>query len=142
MRSGAEGDAARDWAYMIDQCSSLENRMQAVIHTVDSLTVTYARALVLDWKRLKELQDMQAVIQANRVWLDALVTDVRPIVAVARIEKGLAMNPSLDSAHFFLGMIALDRGEKEEARGHFEKSLQSNPGNEEASEALGKLEEG
>jgi len=58
------------------------------------------------------------------------------------IEKGLAMNPSLDSAHFFLGMIALDRGEKEEARGHFEKSLQSNPGNEEASEALGKLEEG
>ncbi len=44
-------DPARNWAYMIDQCSSLENRIHAVLHSIDSLQVSLAKALVLDRAR-------------------------------------------------------------------------------------------
>jgi len=86
-------DPARNWAYMIDQCSSLENRIQAVLHSIDSLQVSLAKALILDRKRLQAAQDQQDVIPANRVFLDAFLTDVRPILYMARLEKGLPPDP-------------------------------------------------
>jgi len=85
--------AGHNWAYMIDQCSSLENRIQAVLHSVDSLQVSLARALVLDLDRLAALQAEQKIIPANRLFLDAFLTDVRPILHVARMEKGLPLDP-------------------------------------------------
>jgi L-rhamnose isomerase/sugar isomerase len=88
-------DPARNWAYMIDQCSSLENRIHAVLHSIDSLQVSLAKALVLDRAALAERQDERSIIMANRVFLDAFLTDVRPIVRMARIEKGLAPDPLL-----------------------------------------------
>ena len=87
------GDPAKDWAYMIDQCSSLENRIEAVLHTVDSLMLSYARALILDRARLAALQAEELTIQANREFLAAMLTDVRPILAVARMEKDLPADP-------------------------------------------------
>jgi L-rhamnose isomerase/sugar isomerase len=86
-------DPGANWAYMIDQCSSLENRIRAVLHSIDSLQVSLAKALVLDRERLQELQDRQAIIPANRVFLSAFLTDVRPILWLARIEKGLPPDP-------------------------------------------------
>jgi L-rhamnose isomerase/sugar isomerase len=86
-------ERSRNWAYMIDQCSSLENRIHAVLHSIDSLQVSLAKALILDRKRLREAQDRQSIIPANRVFLDAFLTDVRPIVRVARLEKGLPPDP-------------------------------------------------
>jgi L-rhamnose isomerase/sugar isomerase len=88
-------DAARNWAYMIDQCSSLENRIRAVLHSVDALQVSLAKALVLDRQALAECQQERRIIPANRVFLDAFLTDVRPIVRMARLEKGLAPDPVL-----------------------------------------------
>lgn len=86
-------DAARNWAYMIDQCSSLESRIRAVLHSIDSLQVSLAKALVLDRSRLEEARDGQDIIPANRVFLDAFLTDVRPILHVARLEKDLPLDP-------------------------------------------------
>jgi len=84
---------SRNWAYMIDQCSSLENRIRAVLHSIDSLQVSLAKALVLDQGRLCELQADRQIIGANRVLLDAFLTDVRPILRMARLEKGLRPDP-------------------------------------------------
>jgi L-rhamnose isomerase/sugar isomerase len=86
-------DPAQNWAYMIDQCSSLENRVHAILHSIDSLQVSLAKALILDREGLQELQDRQDIMLANRRFLDAFLTDVRPIVRMARIEKGLAPDP-------------------------------------------------
>ncbi len=36
-----------------------------------------------------------SIIGANRVFLDAFLTDVRPIVRMARIEQGLEPDPVL-----------------------------------------------
>jgi L-rhamnose isomerase/sugar isomerase len=86
-------DPARNWAYMIDQCSSLENRIHAVLHSIDSLQVSLTKALILDRKALEAAQARQEIIAANRVFLDAFLTDVRPILRMARLEKGLPLDP-------------------------------------------------
>jgi len=86
-------DPPRNWAYMIDQCSSLENRIKAVLHSIDSLQVCLTKGLVLDRERLREFQDSQSIVRANRVFLDAFLTDVRPIIRMARIEQDLPLDP-------------------------------------------------
>ena len=83
----------RDWAYMIDQCSPLENRIQAVLHSIDSLMVSYAKALIVDREALRENQSRNEIILANRVLVEAFLTDVRPIIYMARMEKGLPLDP-------------------------------------------------
>ncbi len=86
-------EPSRNWAYMIDQCSSLENRIRAVLHSIDCLQVSLAKALVLDRERLGELQARQEIIPANRLFLEAFLTDVGPIVRMARLEQGLPPDP-------------------------------------------------
>ena len=79
---------------MIDQCSGRENRMHAVIHSIDSLQLLLAKALLVDRSKLAELQANDDVILANRLFNDALsLADVRPIVATARLEQLLSIDP-------------------------------------------------
>jgi len=84
----------KNWAYMIDQCSSRENRMQAVLHSVDSLQQSLAKALLVDGDLLGKYQLEDKIILANRIFNDAIIgADVRPLVAKARLEKGLPVDP-------------------------------------------------
>ncbi|HOX38217.1 MAG TPA: L-rhamnose isomerase [Candidatus Brocadiia bacterium] len=84
---------AKNWAYMIDQCSSLENRVHAILHSIDSLQISFAKALLLDRKALAEAQKANDIIGANRIFLDAFLTDVRPLLRLSRIERGLPADP-------------------------------------------------
>ena len=87
-------DPAKNWAYMIDQCSGRENRMHAILHSVDSLQLSLAKALLVDSERLTEYQKRDEVILANRIFNDALLNaDVRPLVMTARLEKNLPPDP-------------------------------------------------
>jgi L-rhamnose isomerase/sugar isomerase len=83
----------KNWTYVIDQCSALENRIHAVLHSVESLTISYAKALCVDEDKLTRHQSKNEIIQANRTLLDAFLTDVRPIVYIARLEKALPADP-------------------------------------------------
>lgn len=84
----------KNWAYMIDQCSGRENRMHAIIHSVDTLQHCLAKALLVDQKQLRHYQDKDEIILANRTFNDALLyADVRPIVATARLEQLLPIDP-------------------------------------------------
>ena len=87
-------DTSRNWAYMIDQCSGRENRMHAILHSVDSLQLSLAKAVLVDRSRLEKYQQDDEIILANRLFNDALIhADVRPIVAAARLEKNLPLDP-------------------------------------------------
>jgi len=87
-------DPSKNWAYMIDQCSARENRMHAILHSVDSLQKSLAKAFLVDRDLLVKYQGEDEIILANRVFNDALMdADVRPIVAKARLEKGLPIDP-------------------------------------------------
>lgn len=90
-------DPQKDWAYMIDQASSRENRMHAILHSVDSLQLSLAKATLVNREALEAQQQQDEIIQSNRLFNDALINaDVRPIVAAARVEKNLPVDPVLD----------------------------------------------
>jgi L-rhamnose isomerase/sugar isomerase len=86
-------DSDKEWPRIIDQTSVLENRIQAVLHSVDSLMVSYAKALIVDETQLSKYQKRNEIIKANRTLIDAFLTDVRPIIYTARLEKGLPIDP-------------------------------------------------
>jgi L-rhamnose isomerase/sugar isomerase len=92
-----KGDAifgSNKWDLMIDQCSSRENRIQAVIHSIDSLQISLAKAMLVDKKKLMEYQKEDSIILANRFFNNALIlADVRPIVHKARHNKNLPLDP-------------------------------------------------
>jgi L-rhamnose isomerase / sugar isomerase len=82
------------WDLMIDQCSSRENRIEAIIHSIDSLQISLAKAMLIDQDRLLEYQKEDKIISANRFFNNALIhADVRPIVYKARINKNLPLDP-------------------------------------------------
>lgn len=82
------------WDLMIDQASSRENRIQAVIHSIDSLQISLAKAMLVDQKKLIEYQKEDNIILANRFFNNALIlADVRPIVYEARSNKKLPLDP-------------------------------------------------
>jgi L-rhamnose isomerase/sugar isomerase len=82
------------WDLMIDQCSSRENRIQAVIHSIDSLQISLAKAMLVDQEKLMEYQKEDSIILANRFFNNALIlADVRPIVYEARKNKKLPLDP-------------------------------------------------
>jgi len=87
----------KNWFYGIDQASGRENRIEAVIHSIDSLQISLAKACLVDINKLNTLQLEDDIIGANRYFNDILInTDVRPIIYKARIEKGLAFDPILE----------------------------------------------
>ena len=92
-----KGDAvfgSNKWNLMIDQCSSREKRIQAIIHSIDSLQVSLARAVLVDQKKLMEYQKEDNIILANRFFNNALIlADVRPIICEARNNKKLPLDP-------------------------------------------------
>lgn len=92
-----KGDAIfgpNKWDLMIDQCSSRENRIQATIHSIDSLQIALAKAMLVDQERLAEYQNDDQIIVANRFFNNALIlADVRPIIYEARKNKKLPADP-------------------------------------------------
>jgi len=87
-------DTSGNWAYMIDQCYSRENRMQAVLHSIDSLQISLAKASLVDGETLRRYQDSDEIILANRVFNNALMNaDVRPIIMKVRFDKGFPVDP-------------------------------------------------
>ena len=96
----AQGDVVvndnhkKNWAFMIDQCSGRENRIHAVLHSIDSLQHSLAKAMLVDSDNLASLQQADEIMLANRLFNTALMlADVRPIVARARLDRGLPIDP-------------------------------------------------
>jgi L-rhamnose isomerase/sugar isomerase len=79
--------------YMIDQSHNIEPKIEAMIQSVLHIQSAYARALLVDRRRLAEAQAAGDVLGAYRVLRDAFETDVRPLLAQAREEMGLDPDP-------------------------------------------------
>ncbi len=82
-----------NWALMIDQCSSREKRIPALLHSIDSLQLSLAKAILVNQKLLTIHQKNDEIILANRIFNDAIINaDVRPIIAKARMNKNLPID--------------------------------------------------
>ncbi len=77
----------------IDQSHNIEPKIEAVIQSVITLQESYAKALLVDRKALRQAQLAGDVLAANRILLDAFATDVRPLCAKVRLDLGAAEEP-------------------------------------------------
>lgn len=89
----AAGDLAKDVAYMIDQSHNIEPKLEAMLQSIVNCQTAYAKALIVDYRTLRERQSEGDVLGAHRVLLDAFESDVRPLLAQVRIEMGLPPDP-------------------------------------------------
>ncbi len=94
VNSKEEGNFPQGCLFMLDQACSRENRMAAVLHSIDSLQTALARACLVDTARLHRLQREDDIIGANRLFNEALMqADVSPILHLVRRNKGLPADP-------------------------------------------------
>src|SRR3954470_13150651 len=87
------GGGADDVAFMIDQSHNGEGKIDAMIQAVMNIQTAYAKALVVDEKRLAEAQLAGDVLGGYRILLDSFETDVRPLLARLRAGLGVAEDP-------------------------------------------------
>src|SRR5438445_4915628 len=85
------GGGAENVAFMIDQSHNIEGKIDAMIQSVMNIQTAYAKALLVDEKRLAEAQREGDVLGAHRVLLEAFETDVRPLVA--RLQGNMGVEP-------------------------------------------------
>ncbi len=102
-----------DIAYMIDQSHNLKGKIEAMIQTVMTAQELYAKAALVDFKKLAVLQQRSELVQAENCLKDAFSTDVRPIIADWRAAHGLAIDP-LEAFYTsgYLERVTADRAEK------------------------------
>ncbi|WP_353946524.1 L-rhamnose isomerase [Streptomyces sp. HUAS MG91] len=86
-------DPATNVAFMLDQCHNIEAKIPAVIRSVMNVQEATAKALLVDREALSAAQAAGDVLAANAVVMDAYNTDVRPLLAEWREERGLAPDP-------------------------------------------------
>jgi L-rhamnose isomerase / sugar isomerase len=84
---------ADEVAFMIDQSHNVEGKIDAMIQSVVNIQTAYAKALLVDAGRLAAAQQDGDVLGAHRVLLEAFETDVRPLLARYRSERGLGADP-------------------------------------------------
>jgi len=86
-------ERANDIAFMIDQSHNLKGKMEAMVQSVVTAQELYARASLIDFDRLAELQDACRLVEAEECFRSAFWTDVRLAIRAWRERRGLAADP-------------------------------------------------
>ena len=79
--------------WMIDASHNVKDPLEDLLQSVEAIMITYAQALLVDRKKLLAAQQNNDVVTAQEILQQAFRTDVRALVAEARIQAGGAMNP-------------------------------------------------
>ncbi len=86
-------DHVSDLGWMIDASHNLKDPLVDLLQSVEAIMIAYAQALLVDRKALKEAQQNNDIVKGQNILQDAFRTDVRPIVAEARLRAGAALDP-------------------------------------------------
>ena len=84
---------ANDLAWMIDASHNVKDPLEDLLQSVEAIMIAYAQSLILDRKKLVEAQNNNDVVNAQEILQKTFRTDVRAIVAEARLRAGGALNP-------------------------------------------------
>ena len=105
--------------YMIDQSHNIEPKIEAMIQSVLNIQSAHAKALLVDRTRLATAQQAGDTLEAYRMLRDAFETDVRPLLARARVEMGLDPNPiAAFRGSGYARKVALERGSAQASSGY------------------------
>ncbi|MHA6298195.1 L-rhamnose catabolism isomerase [Devosia sp. CAU 1758] len=86
-------DAAFHPAHMLDQSHNVTDPIESLMLSAADVQRAYAQALLVDRKGLKAAQEGNDALVATQALRLAYRTDVEPILAMARMEQGGAIDP-------------------------------------------------
>ncbi len=78
-----------DIGYMVDQSHNLKPKIEAMIQTVTAIHEIYAKALLVDRKKLKDAQAKDDLVMAEETLRAAYNTDTRPLIGYVREQMGM-----------------------------------------------------
>jgi L-rhamnose isomerase / sugar isomerase len=84
---------ATDLAWMIDASHNVKDPLEDLLQSIEAIMIAYAQALLVDTKALKNAQGANDVVRAQEILQAAYRTDVRPLIAEARMLSGGALRP-------------------------------------------------
>jgi L-rhamnose isomerase/sugar isomerase len=88
--SGVEGF---DPAHMLDQSHNVTDPIESLMLSAVEVQRAYAQALLVDRRALQGFQETNDALMATQTLKAAYRTDVEPILAMARLEAGGAIDP-------------------------------------------------
>jgi L-rhamnose isomerase/sugar isomerase len=84
---------ASDLGWMIDASHNVKDPLEDLLQSVEAIQIAYAQALLVDAKALEAARESNDVVQAQEILQGVFRTDVRPIIAEARLRAGGALQP-------------------------------------------------
>jgi L-rhamnose isomerase / sugar isomerase len=84
---------ATDLGWMIDASHNVKDPLEDLLQSVEAIMITYAQALLVDRKKLREAQAQNDTVECQQILQNAFRTDVRSLVAEARLKTGGSLNP-------------------------------------------------
>lgn len=89
----AEGRAGFNPAHMLDQSHNVTDPIESLMVSATEVQRAYAQALLVDRVALAAAQDDNDALMATSLLKSGFRTDVEPILAMARLESGGAIDP-------------------------------------------------
>jgi L-rhamnose isomerase/sugar isomerase len=86
-------DHANDLGWMIDASHNVKDPLEDLLQSVEAIKIAYAQALLVDRKLLSEARRQNDVVKCQEILQSAFRTDVRPLVAEARLKNEAALDP-------------------------------------------------
>ena len=120
IRNAAEihGKDVSKIAYMVVQSHNLKPKVEAMIQTVTTAQELYAKACLVDRKKLQDAQTRMNIVDAEGCLKDAFATDVRPLLAEWRKRRNIDPNPlQAFRASGYESRVAKERDADRAARG-------------------------
>ncbi|MEM9325311.1 MAG: TIM barrel protein [Bacteroidota bacterium] len=83
----------QDVSWMIDASHNTKDPLEDLLQSIEAIKIAYAQALIVDRPALAQAQKNNDVSLAQEVLQDAFRTDVRPLVAEARLRQRAVLRP-------------------------------------------------
>jgi len=80
-------------AWMIDASHNVKDPLEDLLQSTEAIMIAYAKALLVDAGSLHDAQQQNDAALAQEILQEAFLTDVRPLVAEARLRAGGALYP-------------------------------------------------
>jgi L-rhamnose isomerase/sugar isomerase len=109
---------ASDLGWMIDASHNVKDPLEDLLQSIEAIMIAYAQALLVDTKALQDAQANNDVAKAQEILQTAYRTDVRPLIAEARMLTGGSLQPlSLFRSIKVREQLIKERGQKTIATG-------------------------
>ncbi len=86
-------DHASSLGWMIDASHNVKDPLEDLLQSVEAIKIAYAQALLIDQRELRKAQRNNDAVKAQEILQAAYRTDVRPLLAEARLQNHAALRP-------------------------------------------------